>query len=129
MTSLSMERTAVTPEVRLDPGRAALLISGECYPESPIPFFGQLFAAVQPHLAGRPVRLDVTLRLSYVNSASTKGFRRLLLRLDEAAGMGTRVTVTWEYEVGDETIAELGNDLAEGLHQLDFEPSTFEQAA
>ena len=129
MSHLALERTAVTPEVRFDPAGHTLAVVGECYPENPIPFFGQLFAALQVHLSTQPAQLDVTLRLSYVNSASTKAVRKLLLKLDEAAGRGTHVSVCWEHEVGDETIAELGEDLAEGLHQLDFEQRAFDLAA
>jgi hypothetical protein len=129
MSPLFLERTSVTPEIRLEPARGTLFVSGECYPENPIPFFGQLFATLQLHLATRPPRLEVTLRLSYVNSASTKAFRKLLTKLDEAAALGTRVKVLWEHETGDETIAELGQDLVDGLHQLDFEAATFDQAA
>jgi hypothetical protein len=118
MKSLLLDATAVTPEVAFHPAEGTLAIRGECYPESPISFFGQVMAAVGLHLGTRPARLAVALQLAYVNSASTKAFRKLLVRLDEAAQRGTAVTVAWEHEASDDTMAELGRDLLEDLHFL-----------
>jgi hypothetical protein len=129
MSSLTLDRTPVTPEVHFSPERHVLSVRGECYPENPIPFFGQVLATLQLHLASRPAKLDATFQLQYVNSASTKAFRKLLVKLNEAGERGTQVHVAWEHEAGDETMAELGRDLADDLHFITFEERPFELAA
>lgn len=130
MTALHLPRTSATPEVEFRPADRLLLIRGECYPENPLPFFGQLQAALQRALDGEAGDgLDVAIRLSYLNSASTKGFRKLLDRLDLAAQGGVPVRVAWEHEASDDTMAELGRDLVQDLHFLDFEPRPFEASA
>jgi hypothetical protein len=76
MQKFHSPRTALTPEVSLDPARGTLRIAGECYPEDPRIFFGPLLAALGDHLTRLPERLEATLQLSYVNSASTMWLRR-----------------------------------------------------
>lgn len=126
MKPLLLDPTAVTPEVAFLPAEGTLAIRGECYPENPIAFFGQVMAAVGLHLGTHPERLSVALQLAYVNSASTKAFRKLLVKLDEAAHRGTAVTVAWEHEASDDTMAELGRDLLEDLHFLVVEVRPYE---
>ena len=130
MNALRLDRSAVTPEVVLDPELRALTLRGECYPENPIPFFGEILAALGRCLAGDTQRpFEATLQLSYVNSASTKALRKLLQRLDAAAQRGLPVRLVWEHETSDDTMAELGQDLCEGLHFLDLEVRTYELRA
>lgn len=112
-------RSSLTPEVTLDPTSGSLRISGECYPEDPGVFFGPLLAALWPAPTDpRPARLDATLRLSYVNSASTMWLRRLLSVLDALAAEGTAVVVSWEYDAEDDVSLELGQDLTYELRNL-----------
>ena len=124
------QRTAVTPEVVLDPAAHALSVRGECYPENPILFFGPIFAALEVHLGRAPVpAFQATFRLSYVNSASTKALRRLLTRLERLGQAGTKVEVVWEHERDDDGALELGRDLADDLHHLDLVERPFDLLA
>jgi hypothetical protein len=119
MRTFHSPRSPLTPEVTLDPARGSLRISGECYPEDPGVFFGPLLASLWPAPAGaRPARLETTLRLSYVNSASTMWLRRLLSVLDTLAAEGTAVVVSWEYDPEDDVALELGQDLTYELRHL-----------
>ena len=125
MSPLRIERTANTPEIVLLP-EGTLVLRGECYPENPLPLFGQLQASLERCLAQPGLRrLDATIQLGYVNSASTKGLRRLLHRLDRALEQGLEVTLTWEHEESDDTMADLGRDLAEDLAFLEPRVRTY----
>lgn len=129
MIPFHLERTATTPEIVVHP-HGVLAVRGECYPENPLPLFGELLATLerclaQPGLAS----LEVTLHLGYVNSASTKGLRKLFHRLDRAAQAGVHVDLTWEHEASDDTMEELGRDLAEDLHFLELRTRAFEVRA
>lgn len=125
MTALRLDRTATTPDVLLDP-QGLLIIRGECYPENPAVLFGQLLEALERTLSQPGLAiLTVTIRLGYVNSASTKGLRKLFHRLDRAAEGGVTVELTWEHEATDDTMADLGRDLAEDLHFLQLSTRAF----
>lgn len=129
MNALRLERTATTPEIVLQP-QGVLVLRGECYPENPLPLFAEVQAAVERCLSRPGCRaLEVTLQLGYVNSASTKLLRKLFHRLDRAVEEGQEVTLTWEHEATDETMAELGRDLAEDLHFLDLRTRAYEVRA
>ena len=71
---------------------------------------------------------NATLRLQYVNSASTKAFRHLFCLLDEVGQSGARVTVDWEFDAEDDALEELGLDLADGLTYLDVQHRAIEPA-
>lgn len=126
MTPFRLERTATTPEIVLLPQERVLVLRGECYPENPIPLFGQVLASLDRCLAREGfTSLEVTIQLGYVNSASTKGLRKLFGRLDRAAEAGVAVQLIWEHEVSDDTMEELGRDLAEDLHFLELETRAY----
>ncbi len=110
----------LTPEVELDPARGTLRIVGECYPEDPTVFFGPILAAIASRAEPPPVDLDVSFRLTYVNSASAIWLRRILVALDALAGTGVCVHVTWEYDEDDDVTLELGHDLSYQLHRVLF---------
>ena len=121
MRSLQLAATTVTPQVTFDPDRGLLVMSGECYPENPTPFFAPIFAALEGHFRQTTLReFEARLRLSYVNSASTKALRRLFGLLHAMAEHGVIVSVAWQHDPDDDAVAELGEDLAAGLVRLGF---------
>jgi len=121
MSPISSPRTSLTPEVVFDPELCRLRVLGECYPEDPTVFFLPLIGAlraVEPE-ARSSAKLEAVFRLSYVNSASTVWFRRIVSLLDQLAERGVTVRLTWEYDADDDASRELGQDLTEGLHHLE----------
>jgi hypothetical protein len=121
MRTLQLPATTVTPLVEFDSDRGHLLMSGECYPENPTPFFAPIFAAVEGHFRRTTLReFEARFRLSYVNSASTKALRRLFGVLNAMAEHGISVSVAWVHDPDDDTAVELGEDLAAGLVRLGF---------
>jgi hypothetical protein len=121
MSPLQLASTSVTPQVTFEPDRGLLVMSGECYPENPTPFFAPVIAALEGHFRRTTLReFEARFRLSYVNSASTKALRRLFGLLHAMAEHGVLVSVTWEHDPDDDAVAELGEDLATGLFRIGF---------
>ena len=116
MQAIKSAPTDNTPEVIFNPQHNTLFIAGECYPENPVLFFQPLIGAIQAHVESRlPPKFYARIRLSYVNSASTKSMRHLFMVLNEAAHAGCAVDIDWEYDEADDAIQDLGEDLMHGL--------------
>jgi len=116
MQAIKAARTESTPEVIFNPVHNTLFIAGECYPENPNLFFNPILGSLQAHFASKtPAKFYTRIRLSYVNSASTKSMRQLLTVLNEAAHAGAAVDIDWEFDEEDDAIQDLGEDLMHGL--------------
>ena len=121
MRPLQVSATTVTPHVTFEPDRGLLVMTGECYPENPTPFFAPIFGAIEGHFRRTTLReFEARFRLSYVNSASTKALRRLFGLLHAMTDHGVLVSIAWEHDPDDDTAVELGEDLAAGLVRLGF---------
>lgn len=121
MSPIELPPTTLTPSVVFRPEAGTLSLVGECYPENPTAFFGPIFAALERHFRSAPPgEFELRCELAYVNSASTKALRRMFGLLDAMGQHGTRVRAVWVHEPGDETMIELGQDLAAGLHFVDY---------
>lgn len=119
MSHLHMPAAATTPQVDFYAARRRLVIDGECFPEDPLAFFEPIFAALRRHLCVNPSEpIEALVRLRYVNSASTKAFRNLMLMLEECGKGGASVTVFWEHDEEDDAMAELGQDITWDLHYI-----------
>lgn len=129
MRPITLARTNVTPEVSFRPDDGVLVMSGECYPENPSPFFAPILSAVEGHFRTSRLRtFDARFHLTYVNSASTKALRRLFGTLNAMAEHGFSVTVSWEHDALDDAAAELGEDLAAGLARIDYRAEPLREA-
>lgn len=129
MSVVKLPATSTTPMIEFRPLEHRIAIVGECFPENPLPFFEPVLSTLRRYFAEqRPREFSATLRLQYVNSASTKAFRHLFCLLDEVGQSGARVTVAWEFDAEDDALEELGLDLADGLTYLDVQHRAMEPA-
>lgn len=116
MQAIKAARTEHTPEVIFNPVHNTLFIGGECYPENPALFFQPIIGTIQAHFGHKvPAKFYARIRLSYVNSASTKSMRHLFMVLNEVAHAGCAVDIDWEFDEEDDAIQDLGEDLMHGL--------------
>lgn len=116
MQAIKAARTESTPEVIFNPVHNTLFIAGECYPENPNLFFQPILGILQTHFGSKaPAKFYTRIRLTYVNSASTKSMRQLFMVLNEAAHAGAAVDIDWEFDEEDDAIQDLGEDLMHGL--------------
>jgi hypothetical protein len=119
MALIRAERTAVTPDVALNTDDSTLHMSGECYPENPLPFFTPITAKLKEHLVtNKPATFSAFFHLQYVNSASTKGLQNIISTLNDAGEAGCTVNIHWAHDPEDDALEELGADLVEDFNYV-----------
>lgn len=108
-----MERLVIQEELRNSPGIIyhndinKLEITGRSIPENPEIIFNRLDGWITEHFE-KNRSLDVSIRLEYINSGSSKYLYEILKRLAGYARSGHDVTLKWLYEEDDEAMLELG---------------------
>lgn len=106
MSTIQFEGTAKTPRVAFHDSPLSMEISGRSIPENSIAFYTPLLDWVDEHLkAGGAV--EVSIRLEYFNTSSSKCLMDLLKRVEQSAA---EATVLWYYEEDDEDMLEAGED-------------------
>ena len=106
MSTIQLEGTAKTPRVAFHDSPLSMEISGRSIPENSIAFYTPLLEWVDEHLkAGGTV--DVSIRLEYFNTSSSKCLMDLLKRVEQSAA---EATVLWYSEEDDEDMLEAGED-------------------
>lgn len=121
MQPLIIEAKKDSPAIRFDPETRIFEIEGESYPENAASFYEPVFLWLEEFLA-RPDSGPTTLelRLTYLNSSSSKILLNLLDLFEKAAKNGTRLEVRWHYHKDNETLRECGEEFAEDLRALPF---------
>jgi hypothetical protein len=119
---LAIAATSRSPEISFDFDRNVFAIKGESYPEDVTEFYGPLVEQLTAHFARAPKGGAIVFRfeLVYFNSSTAKIILGLFTLLEEAAGRGTQVTITWAYEEGDDNVRELGEEFSEELSRAAF---------
>ena len=106
MSTIQLEGTAKTPQVAFHDSPLSMEISGRSIPENSIAFYTPLLEWVDQYLkVGGTV--DVSIRLEYFNTSSSKCLMDLLKRVEQSAA---EATVLWYYEEDDEDMLEAGED-------------------
>ena len=82
-------------------------ISGRSIPENSIEFYQPLLDWVQVNLQSDSTSLEISIRLEYFNTSSSKCIMDLLKRVEKAP---CEATVLWYYENEDEDMLEAGED-------------------
>lgn len=107
MSSIRLESTAKTPEVTFVKEPFLMSISGRSIPENSIDFYKPLMDWVDENLQGMPNEVNISIRLEYFNTSSSKCLMDLLKRVEKT---GVKATVSWYYEDEDEDMLEAGED-------------------
>jgi hypothetical protein len=115
MKPLSIAATKSTPSVQYEEDEHTLRLEGESYPEDAARFYQPLFQWLRGCLAPADARLSVDLRVSYLNTSSSKCMLTILDILEEAYQAGRQVSVRWRYSRENEMALECGTELSDGL--------------
>lgn len=119
MEVLRIDPKKDSPGILCDPEQGRVEINGESYPENAAKFYTPVFAWIEAYLqAARPLAVD--LRLTYLNSSSSKIVLNLLDLLENAVGRGIQVEVRWFYHVDNQTLLDCGEEFAEDCGDLPF---------
>jgi len=121
MENIRIEATDRSPEVEFDFKNNTFVLKGESYPEDVTAFYGELIGNLESHLESLDgAEVQFTFELIYFNSSTAKVLMGLFDMLDEAAGGGLSVVISWIYDEEDDTMEELGEEFAEDLENATF---------
>lgn len=121
MDNIIIDATERSPAIEFDFAANTFSIKGESYPEDIKGFYGPVVEKLETHLeAQNGADITFVFDLVYFNSSSAKILMGLFDTLDEAAGAGNTVAITWHYEEGDDNAQEFGEEFAEDLEHAAF---------
>lgn len=120
MDDLIIAGSISSPSVRLDAQRGLMELSGESYPENAFDFYKPVLDWPRSYLSSGPAPLRLELRLSYLNTSSTKCLIDLLDELEDAHKHGRPASVVWFYDRENERARESAEEFREDV-SLPFE--------
>jgi len=104
-----VEETRTTPFVLI--GNGEITIKGRSIPEDSFEFFEPIIDACMKYVLKPAKHTVVSIHLEYVNSGSKKYLTNLLTVLEKSYLDGFGYELTWTYDIDDEALHDLGNDL------------------
>jgi len=107
MSAIRLEGTSKTPQVDFNTAPLSMSISGRSIPENSIAFYTPLMEWIDDHLTDGKESVDISIRLEYFNTSSSKCIMDLLKRVEKSS---VNATVSWYYEEEDEDMLEAGED-------------------
>ena len=120
--NIKIDGSERSPEIEFNFDTNSFHMKGESYPEDIAAFYGEIITSFKTHLSeleGKTVQF--TFELIYFNSSTAKVLMGLFETLDETAGNGNAVTITWVHEEDDDNMEEMGEDFGEDLEHAKFE--------
>ena len=121
MNNISIEATERAPAIDFNFEANTFVIKGESYPEDVTDFYGPLIDNLESHLRSQQsASISFLFDLIYFKSSSAKIFMGLFDLLEEVAIEGNDVTVTWQFEEGDDNMEELREEFGEDLVRASF---------
>jgi len=119
MDKFYIEASKSSPEVLYDPEEKTLSIQGESYPENSFTFYKPIFELAK-NAIDENNGFNLIIKVTYLNTSSTKSIMNLLDIIDESYQKGNGVSVKWYYEEDNEHSYELALDFKEYL-ELPFD--------
>ncbi len=110
MKKYSVDGTSVTPLINFDLAVGELEVRGFSIPENSIEFYRPLNEALDKYMTAAQETTNVTFELEYFNTSSSKCLLGILRKLESINKSGSKVTVNWLYEDGDEDMLQAGQD-------------------
>lgn len=102
-----------TPRILFDEDKRLFIIEGQSYPEDSSSFYEPVLTWVEKYLDKDDTVFDLSVKLLYLNTSSTKAMFYLFDILEEAHKKGKNVSVNWLYNADNEVAKDTGEDLLE----------------
>jgi hypothetical protein len=107
--TFQIDVTKITPYVLIDKGE--IIIHGRSIPEDSFEFYEPVVEACMEYIRRPAKHTEVRIHLDYVNSGSKKYLTNILTILEKSYLSGYSYEIIWIYDIDDEAIYDLGNDL------------------
>lgn len=114
MHRLNIQKTVSTPSIQFDSNSNRLVIQGESYPENSFEFYTPITSAIKEYLFHEK-ELKLEINLSYMNSSTTKCILDLLDLLEEAHQNGSKIAITWRYDIENPRSLDLAEEFKEDI--------------
>jgi len=113
MEIIKINATEDTPAVTLDSVNNIYEISGRSLPEDVVVFYQPVMQWLK-EFEKTPINdFELSIKLEYFNTASSKLILDILLKLEEVFLNGTRLKVKWYYLASDSDMKEAGEEYSE----------------
>lgn len=100
-----------------------LSILGNCFPEDPKGFFEPILAWIGEFKTSHKGEVSLTVDLNYVNTSSIKILLELIQTI--TTNFKSKAKINWIYEIEDEDMLEVGEDLEKvSEFKFNFQPKT-----
>ncbi|KGK85050.1 hypothetical protein DP73_18690 [Desulfosporosinus sp. HMP52] len=115
MEKLLIESTKATPLIDFDSDKSTLVLKGQSYPENAFKFYDPVFNWIDSYLATNPQEIHVEVRLSYVNTSSSKCIMMLLESFEKAFQRGVSIQLNWYCDMENESEVECAEEFKEDM--------------
>jgi len=104
-----LEELKNSPGIIYYPGNKNLEIYGRSIPEDPETVYSAVIGWITGHFENE-TRLNVKIRLEYVNSGSAKCLSQIMKRLADYHRSGRQVRIKWICDPDDDSMVDLGEN-------------------
>ncbi len=125
MEVYKLKGTDDTPEVVLDAEKQIMLIQGKSFPADVTELYDPILDWLREYADNPNKKTEITLKLDYFNTASSKLLLDILYVFEDIYGDGNEVLVKWFFPEDDEDMEETGEEYAE-IVDVPFEHIGFE---
>ncbi len=124
METLRIEKTDDSPSIIMDPVTGIFEITGKSLPEDVVAFYQPVISWIEEYSKVAKDFTEVTFRLVYFNTASSKQLLDLLVALEAIVENGKKVLIKWYSIEEDDEMVEAGEEYAEFV-DIPFEHYTY----
>jgi hypothetical protein len=125
MEKLELSGSMDCPKIVLDKGNGVFEISGKSLPENVNSFYGPIIGWFEEYFKTPNTETVVTMKMDYINTASSKILLSLFLMFEKASLEGKNIRVNWYYQEDDEDMYDVGEEYAE-IVNVPFEIIAYE---
>ncbi len=108
MNILKIESTNHTPEICFNPETSEYRIEGKSMPENAVEHYTPVLAWVNALAESELDNCNFEIRVSYLNTASSKVLFNVLKAIKIAKDNGKSVKITWYYDQDDDDLEDTG---------------------
>ena len=113
MEIINIAATEDTPRIVLDHTQNIFEISGRSLPEDVVVFYQPVMQWLEDFEKNPISNMELSIKLEYFNTASSKLILDILLKLEDVYQKGTPIKVKWFYLASDSDMKEAGEEYSE----------------
>jgi len=125
MEVIKIEPTHDKPGVILDKENNIFEFKGNSLPENANAFYEPILNWLDKYIEDPNPKTVIELKLDYLNTASSKAFFSIFLKIEKLKEQGHDVLIKWYYDEDDEDMEEVGEEFAD-IIKLPFEHISYE---